>query len=59
MKKVLNIAIDEKTKQFIVSEWFGKLTIEEMMSVLGFLSVITHNYMHILAIKQNDKNKLN
>lgn len=55
MKKIiLELGIDEENKRFTISDKFRELPLAEMVSAIGLITAITHDWHHIHGEKQNE-----
>lgn len=52
-KHILTLSINEDHKQFELEDNFKALPLGEMTTVIGFLSALLHNYLHIQGEEQN------
>lgn len=58
MKKViLEIGIDDIKREYMLIDNFKDLPLNDMTGVVGYISAILHNYLHIQGNKQLEYNE--
>lgn len=58
MKKViLELGIDDLKNEFTIVDNFKDFPLKDMNAIIGLMSNMVHNYMHILGTKQQENNE--